>query len=110
MSDLDMARRTRAGDRPEPPDAEPSAENGLSTEQINPRRTLSPKLLGALGGALATMAWIVLANEIQQVSDWTTDTMIAATGASATLLTFLVSYLVGDPLRQPVERRSLRRH
>ena len=104
MTDLDMAQRTANSKQ-----TELARSDGLRFEQINPRRTLSPKLLGSLGGAIATMVWIVLANEVSEVSGWATDTVIAATGASATLLTLLLTFLVGDPLRQPLERRSLRR-
>jgi hypothetical protein len=61
---------------------------------------VSPKTgATALGGALATIFWITAASTF--LKGTLTDAAVAAlTGASATVLAFILSYLIKDPLRR----------
>lgn len=65
----------------------------------DPAKTLSPKVTAsALAAALSTLLWFVLT---KTVVEGLTDAEVAAvTGATATVLAFLLGYIVKDPLRQ----------
>jgi hypothetical protein len=68
--------------------------------QMDPT-TLSPKTVAAaVGAALATILWTCLAAFVPQVrSSLTESTLIALTGATATVFAFILGYFIPDPLR-----------
>lgn len=71
----------------------PSALAGIATEHA-----LSWE--ATLGGALATILWTLLAGYVPGVNDHLSHAGITAiTGATATLFTFVLGYVVPDPMR-----------
>jgi hypothetical protein len=65
------------------------------------RLGISPKVtVAALGAALSAMAWILLAAFVPTIKDnMDQGAITAVTGATATVLSFLLGYLVRDPQR-----------
>lgn len=62
---------------------------------------VSPKVTGAtLGGAFATVVWILLAAFVKGIRENLSDTEITAlTGATATIFAFILGYFIRDPIR-----------
>ena len=64
---------------------------------MDAKRTISPKVTSAtLGGALATLVWILVAKAWTDLSE---AEVTALTGATGTLFSFGLGWLIKDPLR-----------
>jgi hypothetical protein len=60
---------------------------------------VSPKVnAAALGGAIATVFWVIAAATWWKHT-FTAATLAVVTGATATILSYVLGYLQGDPLR-----------
>jgi hypothetical protein len=66
------------------------------------RLGISPKVtVAALGAALSALVWILLAAFVEPIkSNMDQAAMTAVTGGTATVLSFLLGYVVRDPNRQ----------
>jgi xanthine/uracil permease len=62
---------------------------------------VSPKVTGAtLGGALATVLWILLAAFVDPVKEnLDENALLALTGATGTIFAFILGYWMRDPVR-----------
>jgi hypothetical protein len=67
----------------------------------NPAAVVSPKVAaGGLGSAIATLIWLVLVKTVAK-NTFSADELAVLTGATATVLSVALGYLVRDPMRQP---------
>ena len=65
------------------------------------RLPVSPKVtVAALGAALSAMGWILLAAFVEPIkANMDPNAITAVTGATATVLAFVLGYIVRDPQR-----------
>lgn len=65
------------------------------------RLAISPKVtVAALGASLSAMVWILLAAFVEPInSNMDQGAITAVTGATATVVSFLLGYIVRDPQR-----------
>jgi hypothetical protein len=68
---------------------------------VEQNKGISPKVTGAtVGGALATILWTLLIGYVPGMKEHLGDAGVTAiTGATGTVFSFLLGYLVADPLR-----------
>jgi hypothetical protein len=73
----------------------------MSDPEASKRNSVSPKVTGAtLGGALATILWILLWAFVTPVKEHLSEEAITAlTGASGTIFAFVLGYVFRDPIR-----------
>ena len=63
------------------------------------RKTLSPKVTAAtLAGALATLIWVPISTYV--LTGFDPEAMAALSGATGTVLTFILGFFIPDPLRE----------
>jgi hypothetical protein len=84
----------------------------VSDPDASKRNSVSPKVTGAtLGGAFATILWILLWSFVTPVKEHLSQEAISAlTGATGTVFAFVLGYFFRDPIRdeglRSMERRS----
>ncbi len=68
--------------------------------QPAPATPISPKVLGStLGGGIATVIWILVGH--YWLTGLSEAEVTSLTGATSTVLAFVIGYQVRDPLRRP---------
>jgi hypothetical protein len=80
--------------------ANPNPAPNATVSRLTAAAAISPKVgAAALGGAIATIFWAIAAATWWK-NTFSDSTLAAITGATATVLSFVLGYFQSDPLRK----------